>query len=227
MRQRILVVEDEPQMRVILQDNLQFEGYDVLLTDSGEQGLELCAKSPPDLVLLDIMLPRMNGYEMCRRLRRCGFDAPIIMITARNAEPDRISGLEFGADDYVGKPFSIPELMARIRAQLRRRKPHAQQEGSLSFGDLVVDFSRRDVWRNGRPLDLSSREFELLAFLIAHEGETISRDRLLNEVWGYPDLPLTRTVDNFVAKLRRKIERRPHKPRHIVTVHGTGYRFVS
>jgi DNA-binding response OmpR family regulator len=224
---RILLIEDEPEMQVILRDNLQFEGYEILTTDTGEKGVEMGLSGRPDLVLLDVILPRMSGYEVCRRLRGGGFDSPIIMITVRNDEIDRISGLEFGADDYVAKPFSVPELMARVRAQLRRQQRVTAQLGRVVVGDLEIDTAQQKVRRGAETLDLSSREFDLLVYFLGHRGEVISRERLLSEVWGYPDLPLTRTVDNFVAKLRKKIELNPHQPRYIMTVHGCGYRFVK
>jgi DNA-binding response OmpR family regulator len=226
MAQQILVVEDEPEMQLMLRDNLSFEGYEILSAGTGERGVELGLSARPDLVLLDVILPRMSGYTVCQKLRSTGFDSPIIMITARNSEIDRVSGLDFGADDYIGKPFSISELMARVRAQLRRHERNNPEPGRLTFGRIVVEATRREVHRGSARLDLSSREFDLLVYLITHAGEAITRDQLLSDVWGYPELPLTRTVDNFVARLRNKIEERPHQPRHITTVHGVGYRFV-
>lgn len=227
----ILLIEDEPEMQLILRDNLQFEGYEILAADTGERGVEMGLSVRPDLVLLDVILPRMSGYEVCQRLRDSGFDSPIIMITARNHEIDRISGLEFGADDYVAKPFSVPELMARVRAQLRaqlrRQQRRAGQPAQTVVGDLQIDRSQQKVRRGSETLDLSSREFDLLMYFLSHRGEVITREQLLSDVWGYPDLPLTRTVDNFVAKLRKKIEVNPHQPRYIVTIHGTGYRFMK
>ncbi|MGH9346810.1 MAG: response regulator transcription factor [Vicinamibacterales bacterium] len=227
----ILLIEDEPEMQLILRDNLKFEGYEILAADTGERGVEMGLSVRPDLVLLDVILPRMSGYEVCQRLRDSGFDSPIIMITARNHEIDRISGLEFGADDYVAKPFSVPELMARVRAQLRaqlrRRQRLAAQPAQTVVGDLQIDTSQQKVRRGSVTLDLSSREFDLLMYFLGHRGEVVTREQLLSDVWGYPDLPLTRTVDNFVAKLRKKIEIHPHKPRYIVTIHGTGYRFMK
>jgi DNA-binding response OmpR family regulator len=225
-RRTVLVVEDEPQMQVILCDNLEFEGFEVLVVSTGEEGLEAVTQQHPDVVLLDVMLPKMSGYELCRRIRASGSNVPIIMLTARNAEIDRITGLEFGADDYVGKPFSIRELLARVRAHMRRQESSRVSAPALSIGDVEVHLTLREVRRGGDLIDLSSREFDLLAYLIAHRGQLVTREQLLHEVWGYHSSPLTRTVDNFVAKLRRKIEQDAHEPRHILTVHGSGYRFM-
>ena len=226
MALRVLAVEDEPEMQVILRDNLEYEGFEVLSAATGEEGLQLAMAKQPDLILLDLLLPRMSGYEVCRRLRTEHFTMPIIMLTARNAELDRVAGLEMGADDYLGKPFGVGELLARVRVQLRRPRPAGRDPGELRFGDVVVDLRLRRA-RNGRePLDLSSREFELLEYLIDHADKVVTREELLSAVWGYGAAPLTRTVDNFVAKLRKKVELDPRDPRHILTVHGSGYRFV-
>lgn len=231
MAYRILLVEDEPDLQVVLCDNLQVEGYEILAAETGERAVEIGLAARPDLVLLDVILPRMSGYQVCQRLREGGFDSPIIMITARTNEIDRISGLEFGADDYVAKPFSVPELMARVRAQLRaqerRQQRLADYPAHTVIGDLQIDTIQQQVRRGSEEIELSSREFDLLMYFLGHCGEVITRDQLLSDVWGYPDLPLTRTVDNFVAKLRKKIEINPHKPRYIMTIHGTGYRFVK
>ena len=226
MALRVLTVEDEPEMQVILHDNLEYEGYVVLSAATGEEGLQVALAARPDLVLLDLMLPRMSGYEVCRRLREERCTMPIIMLTARNAEFDRVAGLELGADDYIGKPFGVDELLARVRVQLRRPRPADGGRDRVHVGEVVVDRRLRRATRRGRPLDLSTREFELLEYLIDHAHAVITRDELLTDVWNYGDAPLTRTVDNFVAKLRKKVERDPHDPRHILTVHGSGYRFV-
>jgi DNA-binding response OmpR family regulator len=228
MALQVLMVEDEPEMQVILRDNLEYEGYDVLSAATGESGLQIAAARQPDLVLLDVMLPRMSGYEVCRRLRADRFTMPIIMLTARNAELDRVAGLELGADDYIGKPFGVRELLARVRVQLRRVQQPDQSRGpvEIRLGDVVVDLRLRRARAGRRPLDLSSREFELLEYLIDHADKVVTREELLSAVWGYSDAPLTRTVDNFVAKLRKKVERDPRDPRHILTVHGSGYRFI-
>ncbi len=227
MAQRILLVEDEPDMKVILRDNLEYEGYEVLDADTGEAGVELALRERPDLILLDVMLPKMSGYEVCRRLRAAGLTTSIVMLTARNAEIDRITGLEFGADDYIGKPFSVPELLARVRVQLRRLTAANREPAEFCFGEIVVNLAQRQAQRAGQAIDLSSREFDLLRYFIAHREELVTRQQLLSDVWGYNNLPLTRTVDNFVAKLRRKIEPNPQHPLYIVTVHGAGYRFSA
>ena len=226
MALRVLTVEDEPEMQVILRDNLEYEGFEVLSATTGEEGLQLAMAEQPDLILLDLLLPRMSGYEVCRRLRTEVFTMPIIMLTARNAELDRVAGLEMGADDYLGKPFGVGELIARVRVQLRRPRQTGGGAAELRFGDVVVDLRQRRA-RNGRePLELSSREFELLEYLIDHADKVVTREELLSAVWGHGVAPLTRTVDNFVAKLRKKVERDARDPRHILTVHGSGYRFV-
>jgi len=226
MALRVLTIEDEPEMQVILRDNLEYEGFEVLSATTGEEGLQLAMAKQPDLILLDLLLPRMSGYEVCRRLRSEQFTMPIIMLTARNAELDRVAGLEMGADDYLGKPFGVGELIARVRVQLRRPRQTGRGAAELRFGDVVVDLRQRRA-RNGRePLELSSREFELLEYLIDHADKVVTREELLSAVWGHGVAPLTRTVDNFVAKLRKKVERDPRDPRHILTVHGSGYRFV-
>lgn len=226
-RTRVLVVEDEPQMQVILRDNLEYEGYEALGAETGEKGVELAFQTQPDLILLDLMLPGMSGYEVCRKLRDGGLPMPIIIITARNAEMDRILGLELGADDYVGKPFSVREVMARVKVQLRRRANSAEREpDEFKFGEITVDLRHHQARRRSRRIELSGREFELLRYFVMHRGEMVSRQQLLTDVWGYSSMPLTRTVDNFIAKLRRKIERDPQNPQHILTMYGTGYRFL-
>ncbi len=223
MAPRVLVIEDEPEMKMILHDNLRFEGYEVVSADTGEEGYEIALRTRPDLLLLDIMLPRMTGYEVCRRLRSSGCEMPIIMITARNAEMDRLVGFELGATDYVGKPFSVRELLARVRVQLHGCERRSNQ---FAFGDIVVDLERRIVRRGSETIEMSSREFDLLHYLIGHRGAAVTREQLLADVWGYSHLSLTRTVDNFVVKLRRRIDPGPAEPRHILTVHGVGYRFM-
>ena len=225
MMASVLVVEDEAELRIVLEDNLQYEGYRVISAATGEQALAIAQHERPSLVLLDVMLPGMSGYEVCRKLRTNDVDVPIIMITARNAELDRIAGLELGADDYVGKPFSVRELMARVRAQLRRHRPQLKSD-EFQFGDVVVDLRRRTTTKASQRLDLSSREIDLLLYFIAHRGEVVTRERLQRDVWEGSEAMLSRTVDNFVAKLRRKIEPDHNQPRYIVTIHGTGYRFV-
>ncbi|MBI2220343.1 MAG: response regulator transcription factor [Acidobacteria bacterium] len=224
---RILVIDDESDMRVILRDNLEFENYRVLTAVTGEEGLELGLRERPDVVLLDVMLPKMTGYDVCRQFRARGFTSPIIMLTARHADVDRITGLDLGADDYIGKPFSVGEMLARVRVQLRRRH---EQSGDPSevfhFGDVSVDLRRHAVKRNGRRLELSSREFRLLAYFVARRGELMTREEILSDVWGYRHCPPTRTVDNYVMKLRTRLEVDPAHPEFFLTVYGTGYRLA-
>lgn len=225
---RILVIEDEPDMLTILRDNLEFEGYRVSVATSGEIGVAAAMGEPPDVILLDLMLPGISGYDVCRKLRAQGMKKPIIFITARNSEVDRIAGLDLGADDYIGKPFSIGEVLARVRVQLRSSiERRAPREDQFRFGAVTVDLRRQTVKRRGRRVELSSREFQLLSYFILHRGDLISRDQIMSDVWDYSFIPETRTVDNFVSKLRSKLESDPQHPRYILTVYGTGYRFAS
>jgi len=222
----ILIAEDEPAMASGLRDNLEFEGYVVRVACDGEEALASAAESPPDLILLDLMLPRRNGLDVCRELRRRGLSIPIIMLTARSQETDKVVGLELGADDYVTKPFSVRELMARVHVQLRR----IASEGSVEhfrFGEIELDFKRHHAARDGRLLHLTAREFDLLRYFVRRRGETVSRDELLDKVWGMGAYPLSRTVDNHIAKLRQKIERLPADPEYLITVHGLGYKFLG
>lgn len=224
---RILVIEDEPDMLTILRDNLEFEGYRVSVATTGENGLAVALAEPPDVVLLDLMLPGISGYDVCRKLRAQGLKKPIILITARNSEVDRIAGLDLGADDYIGKPFNIGEVLARVRVQLRRAADQAPvRNDEFRFGNVTVDLRRQTVKRRGRRVEMSSREFQLLSYFILHRGYLISRDEIMSDVWGYSHIPETRTVDNFVSKLRSKLESDPQHPRYILTVYGTGYRFA-
>ncbi|HEY7390887.1 MAG TPA: response regulator transcription factor [Bryobacteraceae bacterium] len=222
----VLAVEDDPAILRGLSDNLRFEGYDVITAADGESGYKLQAEKKPDLILLDLMLPRMSGLEFCRKLRAEGNQTPILMLTARSEEPDRILGLDLGADDYVTKPFSVRELMARVRALLRRSQPQAELPDEVSFGDIAIDFRRYEARRCGKPLEMTRKEFAILRFLASRSGEVVSREDLLNEVWGYESYPTSRTVDNHVAGLRAKLERDSSQPEHIKTVHGVGYKFV-
>jgi DNA-binding response OmpR family regulator len=226
-RAKILVVEDEPNMVVGLRDNFEFEGYEVLTASDGVEGLQLALQESPDLVVLDVMMPRMSGLEVCKQLRAQRASIPIIMLTARGQEVDKVVGLELGADDYVTKPFSIRELLARVKAVLRRTAVVPKDLDQHSFGDIEVDLRRCRVLRSGKPLDVSSKEFELLKYFICHPGETLSRHRLLEDVWGYEHYPTTRTVDTHLVRLRQKLEPNPEQPQYFLTVHGTGYRFVG
>ena len=223
----VLVIEDEPQLRTMLTDNLEFEGYRVTAVASGEEGLSACDRHGFSLLLLDLMLPGISGFEVCARLRGRGTHVPIIVLTARTEERDRVHGLDVGADDYVSKPFSVRELLARVRAQVRRDDWHAVAGEELSFGDVTVRMRQRLVLRKGKRIALSAREFDLLRYLIAHRNEVVSREQLLRDVWGYHQLSVTRTVDNYIAKLRTQLEPKPHDPRYILTVHGSGYQLLS
>ncbi len=224
---RILVIEDEPQMLLGLRDNLELEGYEVETAADGDEGLAKAASFSPDLVILDVMLPRKNGFDVCRELRARANPTPIVMLTARSAETDKVLGLELGADDYVTKPFSITELLARVRAVLRRAGTQKPQTDSVRIGDIDVDFKLHQARRGKTRIEFTAREFELLRYFVQHIGQVVTREQILNEVWGYEEFPTTRTIDNFVAKLRQKIEKAPHAPEHILTIHGSGYKFVG
>jgi two-component system alkaline phosphatase synthesis response regulator PhoP len=226
-RAKILVVEDEPNMVVGLRDNFEFEGYEVITARDGVEGLQLALEESPDLVVLDVMMPRMSGLEVCKQLRAQRASIPIIMLTARGQEVDKVVGLELGADDYVTKPFSIRELLARVKAVLRRTSVLPKELDQHTFGDVEVDLRRCRVVRSGKALDVSSKEFELLKYFICHAGETLSRHQLLEDVWGYEHYPTTRTVDTHLVRLRQKLEPNPEQPQYFLTVHGTGYRFVG
>ena len=224
---RILIVEDEPAMVAGLRDNFEFEGYEVISADNGVAGLERALADAPDLVVLDVMMPRMSGLDVCKQLKAQRPSVPIIMLTARGQEIDKVVGLELGADDYVTKPFSIRELMARVKAVLRRASPQASAPEVYKFSDIEVHIRSNEVLRDGTPVELSSKEFALLAYFISHPAETLSRDRLLDAVWGYDNYPNTRTVDTHIVHLRQKLELNPEEPRFILTVHGSGYKFVG
>lgn len=223
---RILIVEDDPAILRGLADNLTYEGYEVLTATDGETGFSIQQGKKPDLIVLDLMLPRMSGLEFCRKLRDKGVATPLLMLTARSEEADRIVGLDLGADDYVTKPFSVRELMARVRALLRRSQAATRQPAQLKFHDVEVDFRRYAAKRKGKAVDMTRKEFATLRFLASRSGEVVTRDELLNEVWGYETYPISRTVDNHIAALRAKLESVPSRPRHIQTVHGVGYKFV-
>jgi two-component system alkaline phosphatase synthesis response regulator PhoP len=224
---RLLLVEDEPGLVLTLTDRLTREGYAVETSADGESALERATTDAFDLVLLDVMLPRLNGFDVLRDLRRRGIDTPVIMLTARGQVVDKVVGLKLGADDYVTKPFEMAELLARIEAKLRRAPAAPHPADGHQFGDVRVDFRRAEVTRNGEPLGLSAREFQLLRYFVEHRGATLTREELLNEVWGYHAMPSTRTVDVHVAWLRQKIEPNPRHPQFILTVHGLGYKFAG
>jgi DNA-binding response OmpR family regulator len=223
---RILVVDDEPEIVRGLTDNLRFEGYETAAATDGTAALDQAARVAPDLILLDVMMPRISGWDVCRELRRRGIDVPIIMLTARGEEADRVRGLELGADDYIAKPFALRELLARVRAVLRRPGPR-QKAAEYAFGPVRVRPRGRQVFRAGEELPLTRKEFDLLVYLLEHRGEVVTRERLLDEVWGYERFPTTRTVDTHILRLRRKFEEDPDRPAWILTVHGQGYRFAS
>ena len=209
-----------------LEDNLRFEGYQTVSATDGAAGVALALREGPDLVLLDIMMPRMSGWDVLRALRDKQLDIPVIMLTARGEEVDRVLGLELGADDYVTKPFALRELLARVRAVLRRPGPR-QRLTTYAFGDVRLHLRGRQVFRAGREVRMTRKEFDLLRYLVEHRGEVVTRDRLLDEVWGYERFPTTRTVDTHVLRLRQKLEPDPEHPAHILTVHGQGYRFAA
>jgi len=219
---RILIVEDEPAMVAGLRDNFEYEGYEVISAADGAEGLGRAIADNPDLVVLDVMMPRMSGLDVCKQLKTRRPSLPIIILTI-----DKVVGLELGADDYVTKPFSIRELMARVKAVLRRVAPNAPAAELYRFSDVEVNIRSNEVRRAGQIVDLSAKEFALLAYFVANPAETLSRDRLLDAVWGYENYPNTRTVDTHIVHLRQKLEPSPEEPRFILTVHGTGYKFVG
>jgi len=223
--QRILIIEDEQDMVLGLRKNLEWEGFEVVAAGDGEAGLTCALNNSHDLILLDIMLPKLSGLDVCRRLRSRGVNTPVIMLTARGQEIDKVLGLEIGADDYVTKPFSPRELLARVRAALRRTARTGSSD-VIAFGGISADFSKMEVIRNGEPVQLTAQEFKTLKFMAQNAERVISREELLNEVWGYQNYPSTRTVDNHILKLRQKLEQDPGNPVHFRTVHGMGYKFV-
>ena len=223
----ILVVEDNQTLLLGLKDNLELDGYEVLTADTGELGLARAVQNRPDGIILDLMLPGLSGFDVCRSLRERGIQSPVLMLSARGHETDKMRGLELGADDYVTKPFSIVELLARVRAMLRRANPTPTTLETYNIGDLELDFRLMRARRRNRPVALSGLEFEVLRYLILRRGEIVSREKLLQDVWGYDTPPVTRSVDNVIARLRQKLEPQPQTPDHIITVHGIGYRFVD
>jgi DNA-binding response OmpR family regulator len=224
---KVLIVEDDQAMAVALRDGFAYEGYNVQVARDGQTGLKLASERGLDLVILDVMLPRMSGLDVCRRLRSEGNSTPIIMLTARGQEIDKVLGLKTGADDYVTKPFSFLELMARVEAVLRRASKAPEEVEGAQFGDVEVNFKTFEAKKGGRAIELSPREYKMMRYFVEHRGEVVTRDELLDHVWGYTGLPLTRTVDMHIAKLRQKIEDTPGDPRHIITVHRVGYKFTG
>jgi two-component system alkaline phosphatase synthesis response regulator PhoP len=231
MSKRVLVVEDDEAMAVALKDGFEYEGYEVIMARDGAEGLRMAEEESPELIILDVMLPKLSGLEICKRLRSSENNVPIIMLTARGQEIDKVLGLKLGADDYVTKPFSFMELVARAEAVLRRvggaGAGDDEEQATYELGNVRIDFARHEAFKNEQPIELSPREFRLLQFFIEHRGTVISRDELLDGVWGYDSIPFTRTVDTHIAKLRKKIEDEPADPKLIVTVHRLGYKFTG
>ena len=227
---RILIVEDEPSMRLGLKDNLEFESYEVDVAADGEEGLSKMIETDFDLVLLDVMMPKMSGFDVCKKARSKGVSTPIIFLTAKGEEIDKVLGLELGADDYIIKPFGLREMLARVKAVLRRTQGVPSDKPNLEeviIGRLKINFQQYEAFEGDISIKLSHKEFEILAFFLSHKGEVVDRNDLLEKVWGYENNPTTRTVDNFILKLRQKIEENPNEPKIILTVHGIGYKFIA
>jgi len=224
---KILVIEDDQAMAVALQDGFTYKGYSVQVATDGSTGSRLASEGDFDLIILDVMLPKLSGLDLCKQLRESGNNVPVILLTARGQEIDKVTGLGLGADDYVTKPFSFMELAARVESILRRASMTNGKVALVRVGDLILDFRKCEATKSGKPLGLSHRELELLKYFLSHRGEVLSRDQLLDAVWGYNNFPLSRTVDAHIAKLRQKIEDDPGNPRYIVTAHRAGYKFIG
>ncbi len=224
---KILLVEDEPGLILTLGDRLKSEGYQLQVASNGEEGFAAALEGGHDLIILDVMLPKKNGFDVCRDLRQKNISTPVLMLTAKGETIDKVLGLKLGADDYLTKPFEVIELLARIEALLRRAPVAGSSLESFRFGDVTIDFKRAETVKNDRPVELSAMEFKLLQFLVENRGTVHSRDQLLDNVWGYDAMPSTRTVDVHIAWLRQKLENNPKHPQHIQTVHGMGYKFVA
>ena len=222
----IAVVEDDDLVRRSLVMNLELEGFKVVTAPDGEAGIDLINRERPDLIIMDVMMPKKDGLRACRELRMAGNSTPLILLTARSSEVDKVLGLDLGADDYLAKPFGVLELVARVKALLRRIQ-RIDNVDQVRFSNVVVDFKAYKALRDQEPIDLSAREYRLLRYLVGKQGNVVTRDELLDEVWGYNSYPTTRTVDNHIARLRQKIENNIDEPRHILTVHGVGYKFVA
>jgi DNA-binding response OmpR family regulator len=222
----ILVVDDDASIIKGLQEVLTAEHYGVLTANTGARGLQTATEEKVDLVILDLRLPDKNGEEVCREIRQAGINVPILMLSSKKRETDKVVGLELGADDYVTKPFSIPELLARVKALLRRRGEILREIEECSFGNVEVDFKKQEASKKKKALKLSAKEFEILKFFVEHAGDVITRDMLLDKIWGYETYPVTRTVDNYILSLRKKIEDDPSHPKHLLTMHTVGYKFV-
>lgn len=225
---KILICEDEPSMRMGLKDNLEFESYEVDTAEDGETGLNKILENQYDLIILDVMMPKMSGFDLCKSARKKGITTPIILLTAKGEEIDKVLGLELGADDYVTKPFSLRELLARIKAILRRGELTAKtvEDKDIQIGNLLVNFGTYQAKVKNKEVQMSHKEYEILNYLWKKKNATVSRDELLTEVWGFEETPTTRTVDNFILKLRQKIEKDLNHPQYILTVHGVGYKLV-
>ena len=228
MKEKILIIEDEENLVKGLKLNLDDEGYEVSWAFDGEEGLRKALEESPDLIILDIMLPKMNGLDVCRELRQKNVGIPVVMLTAKGEEIDKVVGLEIGADDYLTKPFSIRELLARIKAHLRREKRKGVKVPNIyAFGDVEIDFTHFKIRREGKERDITSLECEVLKYFVSHKGEVVTRDMLLDKIWGYEKFPTTRTIDNHILKLRKKIEENPSQPLFLITVPWAGYKFVN
>lgn len=224
---QILIIEDDPAIRIGMKETLTAEGYSVQEAETGIKGFEIASKKEFDLILLDLILPGKDGIEVCKDLRHLGVKTPIIMVTSRKDEIDKILGLEIGADDYVTKPFSIRELLARVKALIRRSTFETGKTEEVNFADLKINFKKQEMFKGINPVRLSATEYRILHYFIEHESEVISRDKFLDEVWGYDSFPTTRTVDNYILSLRKKIEDDPANPKHLLTIHKVGYKFVK
>lgn len=222
---KVLIIEDDPAIRTGLKEALTTEGYSVSEADSGTKGFEIASKGNFDLIVLDLILPGKDGIEICKDLRSDGVKTPIIMVTSRKEEIDKILGLEIGADDYVTKPFSLRELLARVKALIRRSTYEPGDIEEVAFANLKIDFKKQEMFKGDNPVKLSATEYRILHYFIDHEGEVVSRDKFLDEVWGYDTYPTTRTVDNYILSLRKKIEDDPADPKHLLTVYKVGYKF--
>ncbi|MBK6772666.1 MAG: response regulator transcription factor [Ignavibacteria bacterium] len=224
---KILIIEDDPAVSKGLEISLKKESYESLTESDGEKGYQTALKIKPGLILLDIMLPNKNGFDICKDLRLNGHNFPIIMLSAKAEEADKVIGFELGADDYVTKPFSVKELMARVKAILRRRSVIINEFDKFTFDDVTLDFAKLEAKKANKKIEMSLKEYEILKYIIRHEGNIVSRNDLLDEVWGYETFPTTRTVDNYILMLRKKIEADPSHPKHILTFHSAGYKFVK
>ncbi|HCY76612.1 MAG TPA: DNA-binding response regulator [Ignavibacteriales bacterium] len=224
---KILIIEDDPAIRTGLNETLTAEGYSIAEAETGNKGFELARKNDFDLILLDLVLPGKDGIEICKDLRNEGIKTPIVMVTSRKEEIDKILGLEIGADDYVTKPFSIRELVARVKALIRRSTYEPGNIEEVEFADIKINFKNQDMLKGNNPVRLSATEYRILHYFIDHESEVISRDKFLDEVWGYDSYPTTRTVDNYILSLRKKIEDDPANPKHLITIYKVGYKFVK